>query len=147
MKKLCFMVLLTTMTAVSLTGCKNKMEGQIIGKYEHPALPGQTFEFSENHKFMNTAVAGTMDCKIKYPGTWTIDGDSLYITNDTKDVTYEFGKSVTEQQKQLIKGLLKTMSKNEPARQAFKILDIDDKVLNLEHNNQVTTYARIENKK
>ena len=96
MKRVRLMAALTAATVFITTGCQNDTESKIVGKYEHPALPGQTFEFHADHTFMNTTGAGTMDCIIKHPGTWKVDGDSLFITNDIQNTTYEFGDSVTE---------------------------------------------------
>ena len=71
MKRVRLMAALTAATVFITTGCQNDTESKIVGKYEHPALPGQTFEFHADHTFMNTTGAGTMDCIIKHPGTWT----------------------------------------------------------------------------
>ena len=83
-----------------------------------------------------------MDCIIKHPGTWKVDGDSLFITNDIQNTTYEFGDSVTEENKTLVKGLFERMTKNQPEKSAFKIIEVDEKMLNLEKNGQITTYVR-----
>lgn len=83
-----------------------------------------------------------MDCIIKHPGTWKVDGDSLFITNDIQNTTYEFGDSVTEENKTLVKGLFERMAKNQPEKSAFKIIEVDEKMLNLEKNGQITTYVR-----
>ena len=91
---------------------------------------------------MNTTGASTMDCIIKHPGTWKVDGDSLFITNDIQNTTYEFGDSVTEENKTLVKGLFERMAKNQPEKSAFKIIEVDEKMLNLEKNGQITTYVR-----
>ena len=123
MKRVRLMAALTAATVFITTGCQNDTESKIVGKYEHPALPGQTFEFHADHTFMNTTGAGTMDCIIKHPGTWKVDGDSLFITNDIQNTTYEFGE-------------------NQPEKSAFKIIEVDEKMLNLEKNGQITTYVR-----
>ena len=44
MKKVRLMAALTAATVFITTGCQNDTESKIVGKYEHPALPGQTFE-------------------------------------------------------------------------------------------------------
>ena len=67
MKRVRLMAALTAATVFITTGCQNDTESKIVGKYEHPALPGQTFEFHADHTFMNTTGAGTMDCIIKHP--------------------------------------------------------------------------------
>lgn len=59
------MAALMAATAFITIGCQNDTESRIAGIYEHPALPGQTFEFHADHTFMNTTGAGTMDCIIK----------------------------------------------------------------------------------
>ena len=79
-----------------MTGCQENMESQIIGTYEHPDLPGQTFEFGEGGKYTNTAQAGALDCTVRCPGTWEVDGDSLIIVQESDKTTYEFGDSVTD---------------------------------------------------
>ena len=142
MKKVRLMAALTAATVFITTGCQNDTESKIVGKYEHPALPGQTFEFHADHTFMNTTGAGTMDCIIKHPGTWKVDGDSLFIANDIQNTTYEFGDSVTEENKTLVKGLFERMAKNQPEKSAFKIIEVDEKMLYLEKNGQITTYVR-----
>ena len=43
MKKVRLMAALTAATVFITTGCQNDTESKIVGKYEHPALPGQTF--------------------------------------------------------------------------------------------------------
>lgn len=55
---------------------------------------------------------------------------------------YEFGDSVTEENKTLVKGLFERMAKNQPEKSAFKIIEVDEKMLNLEKNGQITTYVR-----
>lgn len=142
MKRACLMAALTAAIVSITIGCQNDTEGKIVGKYGHPALPGQTFEFHADHTFMNTTGAGTMDCIIRHPGTWEVDGDSLFITNDIQSTTYEFGDSVTEENKTLVKGLFESLAKNQPEKSAFKIIGVDDKMLNLERNGQITTYVR-----
>lgn len=49
MKKVRLMAALTAATVFITTGCQNDTESKIVGKYEHPALPGQTFEFHADH--------------------------------------------------------------------------------------------------
>ena len=83
-----------------------------------------------------------MDCIIKHPGTWKVVGDRVFITNDIQTTTYEFGDSVTEENKTLVKGLFERMAKNQPEKSAFKIIEVDEKMLNLEKNGQITTYVR-----
>lgn len=73
---------------------------------------------------------------------WKVDGDSLFIANDIQNTTYEFGDSVTEENKTLVKGLFERMAKNQPEKSAFKIIEVDEKMLNLEKNGQITTYVR-----
>ena len=68
--------------------------------------------------------------------------DSLFIANDIQNTTYEFGDSVTEENKTLVKGLFERMAKNQPEKSAFKIIEVDEKMLNLEKNGQITTYVR-----
>ena len=67
---------------------------------------------------------------------------TLFITNDIQNTTYEFGDSVTEENKTLVKGLFERMAKNQPEKSAFKIIEVDEKMLNLEKNGQITTYVR-----
>ena len=131
MKRVRLMAALTAATVFITTGCQNDTESKIVGKYEHA-----------DHTFMNTTGAGTMDCIIKHPGTWKVDGDSLFIANDIQNTTYEFGDSVTEENKTLVKGLFERMAKNQPEKSAFKIIEVDEKMLNLEKNGQITTYVR-----
>ena len=54
----------------------------------------------------------------------------------------EFGDSVTEENKTLVKGLFERMAKNQPEKSAFKIIEVDERMLNLEKNGQITTYVR-----
>ncbi len=136
------MAALMAATAFITISCQNDTESRIAGIYEHPALPGQTFEFHADHTFMNTTGAGTMDCIIKHPGTWKVDGDSLIIANDIQNTTYEFGDSITEENKTLVKELFERMAQKRPERTAFKIIDVDEKMLSLEKNGQITTYVR-----
>lgn len=142
MKRVYRGTVLTAATILMTVGCRNGNESKIVGKYEHPALPGQTFEFHADHTFMNTAGAGTMDCVIRHPGTWKVVGDSLFITNDIQNTAYEFGDSVTEEDKTLVKGLFERMAGNQPEKSAFKIIGVDGKMLNLEKDGQITTYLR-----
>lgn len=122
------------------TGCKNDMESRIAGKYEHPDLLGQTFEFGENHHYVKTMQAGTIDCTIEYPGTWTVEGDSLFVENSTEELIFHFGDSVTEEQKDIIRKL----AESELGQQlAFKIVGVDSLALSLERNDRITTYTRI----
>ncbi len=123
-------------------GCRNDTESKLVGIYEHPALPGQTFEFHADHTFMNTTGAGDMDCVIKHPGTWEVEGDSLFIANDTQNTAYEFGDGVTEENKTLAKGLFERMAESLPKESAFKIIGVDEKKLSLERYGQITTYVR-----
>ena len=58
------MAALMAATAFITIGCQNDTESRIAGIYEHPALPGQTFEFHADHTFMNTTGAGTMDLSL-----------------------------------------------------------------------------------
>ncbi len=44
-----------------------------------------------------------------------------------KNTTYEFGDSVTEENKTLVKGLFERMAKNQPEKSAFKIIEVDEK--------------------
>ena len=136
------MAALMAATAFITIGCQKDNKNKKTGKYEHPALPGQTFDFHADHTFMNTTGAGTMDCIIKHPGTWKVDGDSLIIANDIQNTTYEFGDSITEENKTLVKELFERMAQKRPERTAFKIIDVDEKMLSLEKNGQITTYDR-----
>ena len=43
------MAALMAATAFITIGCQNDTESRIAGIYEHPALPGQTFEFHADH--------------------------------------------------------------------------------------------------
>lgn len=133
---------LTVAVALTTSGCRDNIENKIVGKYEHRALPGQYFEFHADHAFVNTAEAGTMDCIIRHPGTWKVDGDSLFIFNDNHDTTYEFGDTVSEERKALVRGLFERMSENRPEQSAFKIIGVDEKMLSLERDGQITTYER-----
>ena len=127
-----------------MTGCQENMESQIIGTYEHPDLPGQTFEFGGGGKYTNTAKAGALDCTVRCPGTWEVDGDSLIIVQESDKTTYEFGDSVTETTKAFVKKMLEESAKNEPARMAFKIEGVDTTAISLGAKDRIITYQRVE---
>lgn len=144
MKKIRFMAVMATAFSLAISSCQKSMESQIMGKYEHPDLPGQTFEFGENGKYTNMAKAGALDCTVRCPGTWTLDGDSLIILQDAEKTTYEFGDSVTDEIKEFVKKMLTEAAKNEPERLAFKIAGVDSTALSLGANDKIMTYKRIE---
>ncbi len=104
MKKNLLTAALMAATACLNTGC-NDMESQIAGKYEHPDLPGQTFEFAAGNRYVKTIKAGATDCTIEYNGTWTVDGDSLFVESGTEEPIFHFGDSMTAAQKDIIRKL------------------------------------------
>lgn len=140
MKKTFWIALLTGATISLSTGCKNDMESQITGKYEHPDLPGQTFEFGENHRYVKTMQAGATDCTIEYPGTWTVDGDSLFVESHAEKPVFHFGDSLTEEQKNIIRKLAEGGLED---RLAFRIAGVDSLALSLERGDRIVTYTRV----
>ncbi len=142
MKRTCLLAVLTVAPVFISTGCRNDVERRIAGKYEHPDILGQSFEFHADHTFVNTVGAGTMDCVIKRPGTWKVEGDSLFISNDIQNTTYEFGDSVTEEDRALVKELFDRMDKKRTEKAAFKVIQADENVLSLETDGKITTYVR-----
>ena len=144
MKRISLTAAMAAACTLVMTGCQENMESQIIGTYEHPDLPGQTFEFGEGGKYTNTAKAGALDCTVRCPGTWEVDGDSLIIVQESDKTTYEFGDSVTDEIKEFVKKMLTEAAKNEPERLAFKIAGVDSTALSLGANDKIMTYKRIE---
>lgn len=139
MKKNLLTAALMAATACLNTGC-NDMESQIAGKYEHPDLPGQTFEFAAGNRYVKTIKAGATDCTIEYNGTWTVDGDSLFVESSKEKPVYHFGDSLTEEQKNIIRKLAECDLED---RLAFQIAGVDSFALSLKRGDRIVTYTRI----
>lgn len=139
MKKKLLSAALIVATACLNMGCNN-MEDQIKGKYEHPDLPGQTFEFADGNRYVKTIKAGDTDCTIEYIGTWTIEGDSLFVENGPDKPVYHFGDSMTEKQKDIIRKLAES---DPDSRLSFKIAGVDSLALSLGRGDKIMTYKRV----
>ena len=135
--------ILATMAAFTAVSCNNNMESQIVGKYEHSSLPGQTFDFKEGNLYVNTLQAGTADCTIDYTGTWTVDGDSLIVELGAEGPNYHFGKEMTQEQQDNVKKLAESGGKGQLQRLAFRIAGVDSLAISLERNGEIITYKRI----
>lgn len=129
--------------AFTMMSCGGGMESKIQGKYELAITPGTTYEFASQGKFINESKSESMDCTIKSTGSWKVKGDSLYITNDADGVSYEFGDSVSEEDKEMIKGLFQGVSEAAPEQLAYKIVSVDDKTLKMEADGTTLTYNRM----
>lgn len=140
MKRKLFITAVLAAAALLNTGCGNDMETQITGKYEHPDLPGQTFEFAAGNRYVKTMKAGDTDCTIEYTGTWNVDGDSLFVENGNEKPVYHFGDSLTDAQKDIIRRLAE--SDLQP-RLSFKIAGVDSLALSLERGGRIVTYNRV----
>ena len=139
MKKNLLTAALRAATACLNTGC-NDMDSQIAGKYEHPALPGQTFEFAAGNRYVKTIKAGATDCTIEYNGTWTVDGDSLFVESGTEEPIFHFGDSMTDAQKDIIRKLAEN---DLQPRLSFEIAGVDSLALSLKRGERIVTYNRI----
>ena len=71
------------------------------------------------------------------------EGDSLYITTDTKNVTFEYGSGVSEDEKAILEGITKGMAEMDQQKLAYKIISVDDKELKVEAEGTPLTYKRI----
>lgn len=129
--------------AFTMVSCGNGMESKIQGKYELEITPGTIYEFASQGKFINESKSESMDCTIKSIGSWKVKGDSLYITNDADGVSYEFGDSVLEEDKALIKEILQGVSEATSEQLAYKIVSVDDKTLKVEADGTTLTYNRM----
>lgn len=139
MKKNLLTAALMAATACLNTGC-NDMESQIAGKYEHPDLPGQTFEFAAGNRYVKTIKAGATDCTIEYNGTWTVDGDSLFVESGTEEPIFHFGDSMTDAQKDIIRKLAEN---DLQPRLSFEIAGVDSLALSLKRGERIVTYNRV----
>lgn len=139
MKKNLLTAAMMAATACLNTGC-NDMESQIAGKYEHPDLPGQTFEFAAGNRYVKTIKAGATDCTIEYNGTWTVDGDSLFVESGTEEPIFHFGDSMTAAQKDIIRKLAEN---DLQPRLSFEIAGVDSLALSLKRGERIVTYNRI----
>ena len=139
MKKNLLIAALMAATACLNTGC-NDMESQIAGKYEHPDLPGQTFEFAAGNRYVKTIKAGATDCTIEYNGTWTVDGDSLFVESGTEEPIVHFGDSMTDAQKDISRKLAEN---DLQPRLSFEIAGVDSLALSLKRGERIVTYNRI----
>ena len=142
MKKTIWMAAVAALSFTAMS-CGNSMEDKIEGKYEMDFTPGATYEFASGGKFMNETKPESMDCTIKSPGTWEVKGDSLYITTDTKNVTFEYGSGVSEDEKAILEGITKGMAEMDQQKLAYKIISVDDKELKVEAEGTPFTYKRI----
>ena len=129
--------------AFAMMSCGGGMESKIQGKYELEITPGTTYEFASQGKFINESKSESMDCTIKSTGSWKVKGDSLYITNDANSVSYEFGDSVSEEDKAMIKEIFQGVSEAAPAQLAYKIVSVDDNSLKVEVDGMTLTYTKI----
>ena len=84
--------------------------------------------------------AGASDCTIEYPGTWTVDGDSLFVESSKEKPVYHFGDSLTEEQKNIIRKLAECDLED---RLAFQIAGVDSFALSLKRGDRIVTYTRI----
>lgn len=134
---------LMAVLAFTMVSCGNGMESKIQGKYELEITPGTTYEFASKGKFINESKSESMDCTIKSTGSWKVKGDSLYITNDANSVSYDFGDSVSEEDKAMIKEIFQGVSETAPAQLAYKVVSVDDNSLKVEADGTILTYNRI----
>lgn len=134
---------LMAVLAFTMVSCGNGMESKIQGKYELEITPGTTYEFASQGKFINESKSESLDCTIKSTGSWKVKGDSLYITNDANSVSYDFGDSVSEEDKAMIKEIFQGVSEAAPAQLAYKIVSVDDNSLKVETDGTTLTYNRV----
>lgn len=139
MKKNILTAALMAATTCLNTGC-NDMESKIAGKYEHPDLPGQTFEFAAGNRYVKTIKAGATDCTIEYNGTWSVDGDSLFVESGNEKPIFHFGDSMTDAQKDIIRKLAEN---DLQPRLSFEIAGVDSLALSLKRGERIVTYNRI----
>lgn len=134
---------LMAVLAFTMVSCGNGMESKIQGKYELEITPGTTYEFASQGKFINESKSESLDCTIKSTGSWKVKGDSLYITNGANSVSYDFGDSVSEEDKAMIKEIFQGVSEAAPAQLAYKIVSVDDNSLKVETDGTTLTYNRV----
>lgn len=143
MKKTIWVAAIATLT-LTVMSCGNSMKNKIEGKYELDLTPGATYEFASGGKFINIAKPQSMDCTIKSSGMWEVKGDSLYITNDPENISYEYGNSVSEEEKAMIEKITESTSEISPKKFGYQIISVDEKELNIKADDGTTlTYRRI----
>ncbi len=147
MKKNYLTALLAATTFILSTGCRENNHSMIAGRYEHAELPGQTFEFGAENRYVNAVQAGLTDCTIDYTGTWTVNKDSLIVNMSAEPPRYHFGKDVTKEQQAYVRKLAEKMNNKRSSRMAFRIAGTDSTAVSLEQNGKIMTYTRIKSLK
>lgn len=146
MKKNLLVIASMLLVMVAMTGCKDGVESKIVGTYELILLPGQTFEFKSNGDLVNIVKPESIDCVIKSTSTWDVKSDSMFIQNDVNNISYEFGSSVSDEEKELFKSIMEgVVGEATPEKQAYKIVSVDDKEMQLEMDGTTFTYTRVKN--
>lgn len=117
---------------------------KVPGKYEFVGM-GCECDFSADGKYTNIINSPELGYTCKTPGEWKVEGDSIYITTNLMEVTYDFNSDVSEEDRASIVSDMNAVAEEMPVqKRALKIVKVNGGGMTLEFNGMEQEYKRID---